>query len=113
METIAATQNPASPAQLVQVVVAALDALKWRLGFVVFDDVVLDPRLLGFGKDPLPVDDAATNRSHVFERVTEILATRSGNGWNLLNVLDVDQRKSPRITVKILKRIGASNCDPA
>jgi Xaa-Pro dipeptidase len=105
--------RPVSPAQLVQVFVAGCDAVERRSGFIVFHDVVLDTRLLGLRKDLFPVDDSAPDRGHVLQRIPEILATRSGNGWKLLNVLDVDQGESSRIAIKVLQRVSTGDSDPA
>ncbi len=50
-----------SPAQLVQILVTGADAVKRHGGLVMFHDVVLDTRLPGLRKDPLPIDDAASD----------------------------------------------------
>src|SRR5271156_5892755 len=102
-----------SPAQLAQVRVAGCDAVERRGGLVVFDNVMLDPRLLGLRKNPLPVDNPASDLSHICERVSEILATSGRNGWKFLHVLHMHQREPPGIAVEILDRIAAADLDPA
>src|SRR5258706_2546440 len=101
-----------SPTQLLQVFVTGLDAVERSSGLVVFDDIVFDPRLLGLREDALPVDDAATYFCQVHS-VSKILRATGCDLGKGLDVLDVDQRESTRVTIKILKRISASDGDPA
>src|SRR5882672_11334946 len=106
--------DSSSPAQLPQVFVAGLDALEWAAGFVVLDDVMFDPRLVGLREDALPVDDAASDLRHVLmECVAEILAARLRNLRKLLHIIDVHEREPYGITTEILERVGASDGDPA
>src|SRR5438445_2487831 len=51
--------------QLGQIVVADLYVLEWRLGLVVFHEIMLDSGFARLGKDPLPVDFALADVRHV------------------------------------------------
>src|SRR6266851_281850 len=102
-----------SETQLAEIVVADLNALKRRFRLVMFDDVVLDAGLLGLCENAVPVNDAAADRGHVFERVTEVLAPGGRNLGQFLHVLHVNEREASGVAVEVGQGVRTGDRDPA
>src|SRR5690606_6154704 len=86
--------------QVLQVIVAGLDAGEWVFGVVVLHDVMLQPGLLRGGEDGGEVDLARTDRYHIF------LAADVGY------VFDVAQVEAARVAGEVVERVFARLHDP-
>src|SRR5260370_41624132 len=64
------------------------------LGFIVFDEEMLDAGVLGGGQEDFPIDYTATGGGEVFgDLVNHFFGGLAGVDWrNLAEIFDVDQR---------------------
>ena len=105
-----------SELQIAKIVVADINVVKGGLGFVVFDEIVLDAGLFGLHEDALPIDGALAN---VGEATLEGNRRPGGAAETARRigiqdiVFYVNEREAAGVLVEIGERIFASNSDPA
>src|ERR1019366_7069354 len=102
-------------AQFLQVLAAEPRTFHGIRRLVVLDVVVLDSRLFRVGKNPLPVNHAVTDLSHVRDHfvAVEVAAVDDTGIGNFLEVFHMHQRKAARILCEIMQRIAMTDVGPA